>query len=337
MFLKYKYAPKTIQEMRYHHELMDKLCDMIKDDSFPHLILYGQTGSGKRTISKLLLEHIYNKNVNKLVDTEYTITGCNNKPTAIKIKQSDYHIVIEPNNNNFDRYMIQEVVKTYATYAPLIAIKDNRKFKVVVINNVDKLSYYAQMSLRRTMEKYSRTCRFIMLCNSMTQLIDPLKSRCLCIRIPAPTDPEILLNINYICSHENYELKLNGVKKILFNSNNNMNNALWILECIMLNIPTYTSYNNLIIDIVSLILEKVLSNDSYVQKMLYDILITNIEGTQIINDISMALCEHEDISDEKKYQIIKCASDVDFKISNGRREIIHLKDFITRVTLVLMK
>jgi replication factor C subunit 3/5 len=65
------------------------------------------------------------------------------------------------------------------------------RFKCVVINDADLLSRQAQAGLRRTMEKYISTCRVILLSESFTKLIPPIRSRCLCIRVPAPSVTEV--------------------------------------------------------------------------------------------------------------------------------------------------
>jgi replication factor C subunit 3/5 len=71
-------------------------------------------------------------------------------------------------------------------------------FKIIVLQEVDNLTKEAQAGLRRTMEKYMKSCRLIMSCNSLTKIIPPIRSRCLSIRVPCPSESEIqniLINI----------------------------------------------------------------------------------------------------------------------------------------------
>ena len=181
---------------------------MSKDESIPHIIFYGPEGSGKKTIINIFLELLYDKNVHNVTNTIYKVTGSGNTSKDVVIKQSNYHIVIEPNNNNFDRYLIQDVVKEYAKRMPLNVFSKHKAFKTVVINNVDNLSFYAQTSLRRTMELYSNTCRFIMWSCSLSKVIDPLISRSYCFQIASPKREELFDYIYHISVKENLQLDL---------------------------------------------------------------------------------------------------------------------------------
>ena len=122
-----------------------------KYSNFQHLVIYGSINSNKEQFVNLLLENIYGKNNIELKDVEYTINGYGNTKTKVNIKQSKYHIVIEPNSNGFDKYLIQEIIQYYAKTQLLNILKYKKLFKIVVINKLDNLSYYAQAALRRTM------------------------------------------------------------------------------------------------------------------------------------------------------------------------------------------
>lgn len=213
-----KYAPKDSKSAIFHKDILEKLKIMSEDESVPHIIFYGPHGSGKKTLINLFLEMIYNEQVHKTNTAIYNVSGSGNTVTEVPIKQSNYHIVIEPNNNNFDRYLIQDVVKEYAKRVPLGVFQKNRIFKTVLINNIDNMSYYAQTSLRRTMEIYSGTCRFIMWSRSLSQVIDPLRSRCYCFKVRSPTDGELLELLLKVSFKENIKLSLTQYDNILYKS-----------------------------------------------------------------------------------------------------------------------
>lgn len=335
MFLYDKYSPKTIYDLEFHTDIVKKLYQISSNDALPHIILYGPDGAGKETIARMFLEKIYDPSVSILSEIVYNVNGSGNTTADILIKQSPYHIIIEPNNNNFDRYLIQDIVKKYAQQLPMDVFATSKTFKVVLINNADNLSYYAQMSLRRTMEKYSKTCRFLMICNSYSKLFDPLRSRCVCIRVPSPTRVDIMRTVMKISNREKYKLSLNNLCDILTNSNGNIKHAIWLLEFIMRGIAPSSSYTITIKKIIDLVIECDIRKIAIIRNLMYGILITNITGNTIINTITSTLCGKDNITDDVKIQIIKTAAKYESNITIGRREMIHLDGFIMDIILIL--
>ena len=153
---------KLLDTFDSHQDLYRKVISLIKDDknnvknclndeikeliteletqnwrysNLQHLVVYGPKGCGKEYIVENFLKKIYgNIETN---DIEYTITGYSNTKEKVMIKQSKYHILIEPNNNGFDKYLIQEIIQEYAKAENLSIFRYKKLFKVVVINKID--------------------------------------------------------------------------------------------------------------------------------------------------------------------------------------------------------
>ena len=278
---------------------------------------------------------IYDEDVTKTNDSVYKVSGSGNSSTDVVIKQSNYHIVIEPNNNNFDRYLIQDVVKEYAKKVPLNVFATKKSFKTVLINNVDNLSYYAQTSLRRTMEKFSGTCRFIMWCRSLSRVIDPIRSRCYCFRIQAPSSSEMLELIANVAYSESIKLTLKDYKEIIGLANGNIKKTLWLLQLKKYNISYETSYDKAIKKIVELVLTCDISSCNDIRNNLYNIMITNIAGTKIMKDIVQAIYESNNVAEKGKLCIAEVAAKFEHNLIRGRREIIHLEAFVAGLMNVL--
>lgn len=305
--------------------------------NFQHLIVYGPSGSGKEYLVNKLLEKIFGKSGTELKEVEYTVSGYSNTKTKIMIKQSKHHIIIEPNSNGFDKYLIQEIIQDYAKSELLNILKNRKLFKIVVINKIDNLSYYAQASLRRTMEKYSDTCKFILISDQLSKIIEPLRSRCLMIRVPLPSDDQILETLLHICEKEHIKISFKKIVDIIKNSDNKVNHAIWLLEMFKYGI-TYEKNWELVVDnIVTNLLDtsiynnkKLYSSLKKIREQFYILFITNIPTQIIIRKIMIKLLEK--INDLKlKYYIIDITSIFEQRLSQGTRHIIHMEAYIVRL------
>lgn len=318
----------------FHKEILNQLKIISNDDGLPHIIFYGNRGSGKKTLINLFLEQIFDKSIYNLDDSKYNVISSGNIENEVIVKQSDHHIIIEPGNNNFDRYLIQEIVKEYARRYPLCIFESSREFKMVQINNLDNLTYYAQTSLRRTIEKYSKTCRFIMWCYSLSKVIEPLRSRCLCIHVPTQTDDELIKWTFNIGSLEKINLNFNILTNIVESSNGNLKDILWKLDmykyCGKITNCYQTALKCLTDEIFST--HDILTIRDYIYKMM----ITGITSGIIIKDIlNIILIKISDYPKDKIFKIINYASIYEYRLSKGRRDIIHIETFIENVINIL--
>jgi replication factor C subunit 3/5 len=329
----------------FHKDIFKKLEKISQDESLPHIIFYGNSGTGKKTMINIFLEMIFDKSIYKLDDSKYTVMSSGNNENEVIIKQSDHHIIIEPNNTNFDRYLIQEIVKEYAKKYPLCIFEKSRKFKAVQINYLDNLSYYAQTSLRRTMEKYSKTCRFIMWCYSLSKVIEPLRSRCLCIHVPTQDDDQLLKWMYNICVLEKIKIKPHIIDMILNKSNGNLKSILWKLDLYRYNRKIYNSYeegiNTLTKEIIQIKNNKFIDNSfpiniPKIREYIYKMYVTNISLNIIIKDmLKNILYFNKDISRNKINDIINSASEFEYRLSKKRRDIIHLEAFVINIIDIL--
>jgi len=318
-----------------HRDILEKLKSISTDDGMPHIIFYGNPGSGKKTLINLFLEMIFDNSIYYLDDSKYTVISSGNIENEVIVKQSDHHIIIEPNNNNFDRYLIQDIVKEYARRYPLCIFEKSRNFKMVQINNLDNLSYYAQTSLRRTIEKYSKTCRFIMWCYSLSKVIEPLRSRCLCIHVPTQSNDELIKWTFNIASLENIPLEFPVLTNIVETSNGNLKNILWKLDMYKYTGELKNCYQKSLDNLINEILEG--HNIEIIRDFIYKMMITNISSNIIIKDIlNIILIKiNNNYSKENITKIIDYASIFEYRLSKGRRDIIHIETFLMNVINIL--
>lgn len=235
MFYIDKYIPHSINDIFFHSEIYKNLEIMADDASIPHLLFHGPCGSGKKTMVKIFLEMLFGESAKSTRNVKYTVSGSCNNETIEEFKQSYHHIFIEPKGNNHDRYIIHDVIDSYIMKAHCNLVKSRHKFKIVVINNVNIMSESVQFSLRRTIEKYSEHCRFILISNSISKIINPISSRCKCICVKTPPILEIIDFANYISIKESVNLTLDRLTHILNSYNGNIKNVLWHIELYKLN------------------------------------------------------------------------------------------------------
>jgi replication factor C subunit 3/5 len=306
-----------------------------------HLVLYGPKGCGKEYILENLLRKIYG-NIN-LQNVEYVINGYSNSKEKVMIKQSKYHIVIEPNNNGFDKYLIQEIIQEYAKTENLSIFKYKKQFKVVVINKIDNLSYSAQASLRRTLEKYADTCKFIFICDQLSKIIEPLRSRCLLIRVPLPNRHQIIEILTQISLMENIELNVQDYNYILDNCESKLNNAIWLLQMKKFGVPNDHNWQIIIDEMIELFfnIDKKKQKDlfKFIEKLrecFYILFITNINIKKILSTMMDKLVLKLD-SLNKKFQIINIISKYELRITQGTRYIVHIEAMMLEILEYLSK
>ena len=313
----------------------------LKFQNFQHLIVYGLKGSSKRMLIDRILENIYG-NI-KIDNVEYTINGYGNTKSKVTVKQSKNHIIIEPNNNGFDKYLIQEIIQEYARTENLKIFKQNHLFKVVIIDTIDNLSYTAQASLRRTMEKYGDRCKFIFVCDQLSNIIEPLISRCLLIRIPLPSREEIIEIISYISIKENINLTCDKINFILDNCENKINNAIWLLEFFKLEINYDNDWKDVVENTIDLILnydftnnKKMVSFINQIRENFYILFVTNINIKDILLLITKFLIEKTD-DIKLKYEFINIISKFESNITSGTRYIVHYEGMVLELIELLNK
>lgn len=132
---------------------------------------------------------------------------------------------------NYDRVVVQELLKEVAQ-TQQVDLSAKQRFKVVIINEADHLTRDAQAALRRTMEKYSPNLRLILLANSTSNIIAPIRSRCLLVRVAAPTESDICAALRVAGTREGWTESDVLNQRIAKESGRNLRRALLMFESI---------------------------------------------------------------------------------------------------------
>lgn len=228
-----KYRPRNLDSLDYHHNLTKSLRALASSGDFPHMLLYGPSGAGKKTRVLAVLKELYGSSVERIkIDTRAFQAG--SRKVEFNIISSINHIEITPcDMGNNDRVVIQDLLKEIAQ-TQQVDLNARQKFKIVVINEADSLTRDAQSALRRTMEKYSPNIRLILLANSTSKIMGPIRSRTLLVRVAAPSIDEIASILDMVAKKEKFEIESDKrdevFKHISTASQRNLRKALLIFE-----------------------------------------------------------------------------------------------------------
>ena len=266
---------------------------------------------------------------------------------------SNYHIEVNPGDAGFyDRYVVQDLIKEMAAYAPLttggMAGEGGGapRFKVVILSEVDRLSREAQAALRRTMEKFSSSCRLILVATSPSKVIEPVRSRCLGIRVPAPTQQDIMAVLTATCVKEGLSLPLPVSAKVAAQSGRNLRRALLMLEAARVSAYPF----NPSAPIAGMDWERycaalaadVLKEQSprallAARTRVYDLLVNCIPADVIIKKVLVGITEKLVGAqyDATKHELIHWAAHYEHRLQLGNKELFHIEAFLARAMATL--
>ncbi|GJE88606.1 P-loop containing nucleoside triphosphate hydrolase protein [Phanerochaete sordida] len=333
------YRPKSLDELHYHDGLSARLRSLAASGDFPHMLFYGPSGAGKKTRIACTLKELFGKGVEKLkIDQRVFLTPSRRK-LDVNVVQSNFHLEITPSEvGNYDRVVIQELLKEIAQ-TQQVDINARHRFKVVVINEADSLSRDAQAALRRTMEKYMSNMRIILCANSTSKLIAPIKSRCLLVRVAAPTEEEMVTVMKHVASRQNFRIDDESViQEIAQDAEGNLRKALLVFEALKMQTgsltgpitiakPDWETYCHKVGDMI--VQEQSPQRVMDVRTKLYELLSHCIPPTVILKTIAARVCEKVDES--LKPEIMHWAAVYEVRMRVGNKKIFHLEAWVVKV------
>ena len=168
-----KYRPIKLDDYVGNEHLKEKVSGYIESEDVPHLLLFGRAGTGKTTLAKLIVKSI----------------------------ECDYMVINASDENNVDT--VRNKAKNFASSQGF------KKYKIIILDEFDYMTPNAQAILRNLMETFSKHCRFILTCNYVEKIIDPIQSRCQTFQIVPPSKKEVAVQLDKILKSENvnYDVK----------------------------------------------------------------------------------------------------------------------------------
>lgn len=331
-----KYRPKTLDKLSYHPEITKQLKTLSANKNIPHMLFYGPSGAGKKTRIMALLQSIYGSGVERIKLEHRTFKTPNNQTVEINMLGSNFHLELNPSDvGNKDCFVVQEVIKEIAQFRSLDA--SSQKFKVIILSETDRLSKQAQAALRRTMEKYTSSCRLILCCERLSKVIDPVRSRCLCIRVGLPKRDEVCEVLDAVCKKESLKLPMAFGARVAEVSGRNLRRAILILEaCKAQSYPFHDDQEITVTDWEAYIIgtaQDIIKEQSpqrllRVRAKLYELLTNCIPADTIIKSLTAELLRKCD--DNLKIQVCHWAAFYEHRLQCGDKEIYHLEAFVAK-------
>jgi replication factor C subunit 3/5 len=337
-----KYRPTSLEKLTIHDAVNKRLESLAESNELPHLLVYGPSGAGKKTRVIALLRQLFGPGVERVKLEHRTFKATANKTVELTMLGSNFHIECNPSDvGNNDRFVIQEVVKEIASHSSLTGASgnktDGKTYKAVILTEVDKLSRQAQAGLRRTMERYSASCRLILVANSTSKIIEPLRSRCLSVRVPAPTVDVLADLLMQTCNTARVNCPRELAVKVAVHSGRSIRRALLMLEAMKVQSPQLTP--GLIVmlpdwELFSCRMAREICQEqsptklTHVREMCYELL-----GHCIPPDVIMTTLVREllkNLDDSLKHEVVYWAAFYEHRMRQGTKEIFHFEAFIAK-------
>jgi len=328
----YKYRPKYLKDIQ--RPMIEVLNKIVEKDTIPNFILYGQKGSGKKTLLYAFLNSRYNKpdpltgliNENNNVKTqcilkEYKI---NTKNVSIPIFFSPYHVEIDIHTfSSHVRTILPVLIKEFAQTKNIL---DNQH-KLFVIHHIEDLEMQTQHTLRRILEIYMENCRFIFISSKLNKITHPLQSRCLMVRVPVFTKPEIYKMLQDINNQLDNKVTDHKIEEIVENCET-IKTAIFNLESKYYNFELDVSYEK-----ETELLLKQIMNAKKISFALYetidDFLYKNLYKNRCLQDLihTTFMCLRKLLNNDydKLNVILEKIIQYDQNMVDGSRDYMHIQ------------
>src|SRR3989344_1315753 len=298
-----KYRPKTFEEVIGQKEIVSRVQALVETQNLPHLLFAGPPGVGKTTLSLVIARSMF---------------GDNWKSNFLELNASDERGI------DVIRVKVKDFARTRAI--------GNVPFKIIFLDECDALTKEAQQALRRTMENYTQTTRFVLSCNYSSKIIDPIQSRCTIFRF-RPLEKEQMFEIfDKIAKQEGITVEQAGKEAVYMCSEGDCRKAENILQscaAVAKNVTEDDVFSlasvakpKEIHEFLKLALENkfIASRD----KMLETMLRYGLSGLDLIKQIQREVWNLS-VTDAQKVALVDKCGEIEFRMTEGSDEFVQLE------------
>jgi replication factor C small subunit len=197
-----KYRPTKLSEIVNQTEIIGSLKALIKDPTdMPHLLFSGSAGVGKTTTALCITRQILG---------EYT------KECTLELNASDERGI----------GMVREKVKKFSKFAGMADVP----FKIIILDEADEMTSAAQTALRRIIEDTAKICRFILIANNVSKIIEPIQSRCATFKFTSVSEEDVIIRLEEIAKKEKVKTDKKGLKEIYEYTEGDLRHAINLMQ-----------------------------------------------------------------------------------------------------------
>ncbi len=299
-----KYRPHTFGAVRGQAPIVQKVEAFVKQGNMPHLLFAGPAGVGKTTLALVVAR---------------TMFGDAWRGNFLELNASDERGI------DVIRVKVKDFARTRAI--------GDVPFKIIYLDECDALTREAQQALRRTMENYTQTCRFILSCNYSSKIIDPIQSRCTVFRFKPLSKDELKGIVDLIAKEESLSVDAKAFDALVEVSKGDVRRVENVLQACaamgkkvtdeqVFSIASYARPTE-VSDILAL---SVKGDFLEARKQLLKVMLDyGLSGLDVVKQLQSAVWKLEGVDDRRKLQMVKACGEAEFRMVEGSDEFIQLE------------
>ena len=308
-----KYRPRTFAEVRGQETVVRRIAAFVQKRNMPHLLFAGPAGVGKTTLALVVARELY---------------GDEWKGNLLELNASD--------ERGID--VVRNKVKDFARTKGL----GNVPFKTILLDECDALTKEAQQALRRTMENYTATTRFILSCNYSSKIIDPIQSRCAIFRFKPLPKESLRAIIERIAKSEKFTISPDGVEAAIEVSEGDVrrlenilqaaaSTSAKITEDVVFDVASYAKPK----EVAAMVSRAVAGEFPKARDLLLKIMLEyGLSGLDVVKQVQQEIWKLPKVDDRAKLELVKLCGEAEFHMVEGADEVVQLEAFLAGAGLV---